>query len=265
MRFPFEGTIKYHFRNLLIKILGRSVVEKRSSVTIFVPDHEAIELISYYDDFIDYYPNCELKTKRWFVENVGNDWVMLDCGANIGYFSILMARLAVDGYVYAFEPTCTYEMLNLNIDYNKLNNISTFKLGLGDKSGKYEEKISRIWGRGLEKKVYAFTTIDEFVAKNKFSRLDCIKIDVDSFDWEVLRGATEVLTKYNPYVIVELNHSLNIRGQSNTEALEWLALQGYKQAQVLDYDNFLLKREIDLFKDENVVSINIGYKRMRSM
>ena len=35
-----------------------------------VPGRPAIELVAYYEEFRDYYPQCELETKRWFVENV---------------------------------------------------------------------------------------------------------------------------------------------------------------------------------------------------
>src|SRR5689334_25230754 len=59
-----------------------------------VPGAQPIELIDYNPSFADYYPECELQTKRWFVENVGKDWVIFDVGANIGYYSILFSRLA---------------------------------------------------------------------------------------------------------------------------------------------------------------------------
>jgi hypothetical protein len=35
-----------------------------------VPGHRLIELVAYYPEFVDYYLECELQTKRWFVENI---------------------------------------------------------------------------------------------------------------------------------------------------------------------------------------------------
>ena len=58
-----------------------------------VPGHKSIELVADLHQ-VDYYPECELQTKRWFVENVQSDWVMFDVGANIGYYSILFSQLA---------------------------------------------------------------------------------------------------------------------------------------------------------------------------
>lgn len=80
-----------------------------------VPGRPAIELVAYYEEFRDYYPQCELETKRWFVENVQPDWWILDIGANVGYYTILFAQLASRGRVLAFEPTTTASMLRRNL------------------------------------------------------------------------------------------------------------------------------------------------------
>jgi len=86
-----------------------------------VPDSEPIKLIAYYEEFLGYYPNCEMQTKQCFVDNAKQDWVFLDIGANIGYFSILFSRLAPEGKVYAFEPTDTFDMLNWGQEAKVLN------------------------------------------------------------------------------------------------------------------------------------------------
>jgi len=53
------------------------------SARTLIPGHKPIELKAYYPHQIEYYPECELQTKRWFVENVRPDWIMFDIGANI--------------------------------------------------------------------------------------------------------------------------------------------------------------------------------------
>ncbi len=260
MKFPFSGKIRNFCHLHKQKLVGPTTVERKATITTNVPGAKPIELPCYYEEFVDYYPNCELHTKQWLVENIQKDWVILDCGANIGYFSILMARQATDGHVYAFEPTDTYEMLNRNIAHCGINNITTYKQALGTHSGDIEESIFRIWGKDPEKKSYSFTTVDDFVSSHALSKVDCIKIDVDSFDFEVAKGAQGVLSAHNPFVIIELNHALNMREQNNMQALEWFAEQGYGQAVVLDYDNFLLKRDCDLFSYSNTeLTMTIGY------
>ena len=121
------------------------------TVRTLVPGRKAIDLVAYYPDQIDYYPECELQTKRWFVENVHSDWVLFDVGANIGYYSILFSRLAAAGQIYAFEPTATFSMLEKNLAYNACRNVKALQIAVGRVSGPVEDNIFRIWGEGPER------------------------------------------------------------------------------------------------------------------
>lgn len=214
-----------------------------------IPGRPAIALISYYQKMRDYYPHTELETKRWFVENVHRNWWIFDIGANIGYYSILFAQLAPEGRVLAFEPTSTAAMLRENLSYNRIQNVDVHKVALGARSGNIKDGIFRIWGDAAEIMEYPFYKLDDFVAEHRPLRIDCLKIDVDSFDFDVLRGAEGVLRTWNPFVIVELNHALERRQQSAGEALAWLAGLGYRKALVLDHDNFVLHRDHDANPD----------------
>src|SRR5215831_5252421 len=96
-----------------------------------IPGRPDIELPAYYESFAWYYPQCELQTKEWFVKNAKPDWVYIDCGANIGYYSILFSQLSPHGTVHAFEPTMTADMLETNIQYNGCRNIEVHRLAMG--------------------------------------------------------------------------------------------------------------------------------------
>jgi FkbM family methyltransferase len=207
-----------------------------------IPGRPDIELPAFYESFAWYYPKCELETKAWFVKNARPDWVYIDCGANIGYYSILFSQLSPDGKVHAVEPTATADMLEVNIKHNKCQNIVVHRLAMGQYSGRRVDKIFRLWGQAAEECEYDFSTLDHFVEEAKFEKLDCIKIDVDSFDFEVLMGAEKTLERFDPWLVVELNHALGVRGYSNIAALSWLLDRGYHQALVLDDDNFVLRR-----------------------
>ena len=207
-----------------------------------IPGRAPIELISFYDEFREYYAHCELQTKRWFVEHIQPDWWIFDVGANIGYYTILFSQLAPNGRVFAFEPTATAAMLRSNLEHNRVRNAEVQEVAVGAVAGEQVDRIYRLWGTEGELKTYAFCRIDDFVADNRIERVDCIKIDVDSFDFDVLRGAEQTLLERDPVVVVELNHALAKRNQSAGEALAWLAERGYETALVLDHDNFVLQR-----------------------
>lgn len=207
-----------------------------------VPGAQPVELVAYYEEFRRYYPGCELATKAWVVRHAQPDWVVLDCGANVGYYAVLFARLCPRGVVHAFEPTDTIRMLERNVAHAGVTNVRPHRLALGKRSGVRRDRVYRVWGHDPDVGDYPFTTVDDFVEAEKLARVDCLKIDVDSFDFEVLQGSVATLRRFNPWLIVELNHALSRRGQNNLEALEWLTAQGYGEALVLDHDNFIVRR-----------------------
>jgi FkbM family methyltransferase len=179
-----------------------------------IPGRNAIELVAYYEEFRDYYPYCELQTKRWFVEHVRTDWWIFDVGANVGYYTILFSELAPRGRVFAFEPTATAKMLRANLRHSGVENAEIHEVALAATTGEREDRIYRLWGTEGEVKTYPFYSLDDFIAQHRIDRVDCLKIDVDSFDFEVLRGAERTLADRNPVVLVELNHALARRNQS---------------------------------------------------
>lgn len=210
-------------------------------IQTLVPGAAPIELAAYYDEFLWYYADCEPVTKHWYVRNVRPDWVMFDVGANIGYYTILFSRLAANGMVHAFEPTSTVEMLRANLAHNGCANVQVHQLALGSQSGQVEDNIYRIWGEKAERQAYPFARLDDFVAQHAITRLDCLKIDVDSFDFDVLLGAENTIRTLKPTIVVELNHSLSLRNQSNMQALEWLRSLGLTEVLCLDGDNFVVQ------------------------
>jgi len=210
--------------------------------TTKIPGRPDIELPAFYENFASYYPNCELQTKEWFVKNAEPDWVYIDCGANIGYYSILFSQLSPQGTVHALEPTSTVAMLEKNVSHNQCGNVTIHRLAVGRATGRRVEKIFRIWGEASEELEYDFTTLDDFTDRLNLQKLDCVKIDVDSFDFEVLMGGEKTLKRFDPWLVVELNHALAVRGHSNMAALSWLSDRGYKRCLVLDHENFVLRR-----------------------
>lgn len=68
-----------------------------------------------------------------------------------------------------------------------------------------------------------------------------MKIDVDGFELEVLRGGRTVLGDLRPRLIVEVNHATLTRDIQPSELLRELAALGCRRATVLDHENYLLE------------------------
>ena len=215
----------------------------RPPIDTEIPGQAPIRLVAYYDELAGYYPNCELPTKRWCVENARGDWVWLDCGANIGYYTLLFSRLSPTGRVFAFEPTGTYAMLQENLSFHGATNVVAEKLAVGSRSGPADAAIVRLWAHATDRGSFPFTTVDDYVRDHGIERVDCIKIDVDSYDFEVLRGAEKTMDRFDPWIVAELaDVALSLRGQFTTDVLRWLATKGYGEARVLEHTNYLFRK-----------------------
>lgn len=204
-----------------------------------VPNDKDIIVKYGYEHFKDYYRDCELNHKKWWNENVKDDWTIIDAGANVGIFSILFARKAK--HVYAFEPCKeTVEIMKKNIKENNLDNkITIIPLALSDHSSVKKDIIHHIWSKGYLNEEFQFITIDKFVKDNNI-KVNAIKIDVDSYDYEVLKGCKQTLLEQNPIIVVEVvDSALNLRGYRREDIFNFMSSINYTNVLNLDNDNYL--------------------------
>jgi len=185
------------------------------------------------DDYRDY----EKATADLFRGLIKSDWTVFDCGAKTGFFTLLFSELCETGSVHAFEPTSTFDMLVNNVNHCGITNVVLNKLALGEKSGQIEDDIYRIWGQPSERMVYDFITIDDYCEKNNIQRLDFMKVDVDSYDFELLKGAVKTLQTLKPIITIELNYALNLRNATEQEVIDWLTAMDYSLAYVTNDQN----------------------------
>ncbi len=76
--------------------------------------------------------------RRLMREHVGEGAVCLEIGANIGWHSLLLARLAgTTGAVHAFEPNpSVFQELRTHLDRNRVTNTTAWELALSDRPGR---------------------------------------------------------------------------------------------------------------------------------
>ena len=186
----------------------------------------------------DNYNGYEQGTVDLFRQIIQPNWTVFDCGAKTGYFTLLFSELCEAGEVHSFEPTSTFEMLSTNVNHYSLANVFLNRLALGEQVGELEDNIYRIWGQQPERMTYNFTTIDQYCSDNKVQKLELMKVDVDSYDFELLKGAVNTLDTLKPMITVELNHALNLRNSSPEEVINWLAARGYELLHITDNENY---------------------------
>jgi len=196
----------------------------------------------YYDFDRGWFLNAEVNTRNFVQNFVKPNFTIIDAGAQIGMYTILFSKLAYNGKVYAFEPTDTVDFLNFNLEQNNCENVEVLKVPLSDKVETKSDKIFKIWSKQIiDEQEYNFETIDNFVSSRNI-KVDLLKIDVDSYDYEVLLGSEQTLRSQSPYIIVELNHALGKRGFNKEQGIEFLQSLGYKLQHHYDDDNFLFSK-----------------------
>ena len=142
----------------------------------------------------------------------------LDVGANIGLMSLFASRkVGSEGAVYAYEPQKeSYEVLARNIEINAANNIHAFPIGIGSSKMKAPLFRSTKIGRGADSFIREspdspkweesvdILPLDTIVRDQKIESVRMVKIDVEGWEFEVLRGAETLLSKSDaPILSVE--------------------------------------------------------------
>jgi FkbM family methyltransferase len=145
--------------------------------------------------------------------------VVVDVGANVGWHTMLMARLVGEsGRVFAAEANPSVRVrLEEHLHLNGLRQVAVLPFALGDRNGSVEfhapgvDKLASGDGHvvapgesGAPDVIRVeVRTLDDALESRNLGRLDLIKIDVEGFEWPVLSGADRSIGRFRPHVIFE--------------------------------------------------------------
>jgi len=163
-----------------------------------------------------------------FLSMLPDNSMVLDIGANIGVMTVLIARKLPGSTVFSFEPLpANLNNLNRLVKFFKLGNVKVFATALGNYDGQAqlvlpEQKRVKMQGlthiegvEGSENSVgkkYAvpMRKLDNFDELKHIEKpLSGIKLDVENYEYNVLEGATGLITRHRPLVYVELWENRN--------------------------------------------------------
>jgi FkbM family methyltransferase len=158
-------------------------------------------------------------------EHESPDKDAIEVGANIGFFTCLLATYLQSGRVLSVEPTPgAHRRLVANVARNNLNQkVIVFNGALADKPGVLDiefiedrEEFSSLGGishysvrndQNRTRIPVNVSTIDELVREHGLNP-GLIKIDVEGAEGLVLKGATETLKSFRPVVFAEFSREL---------------------------------------------------------
>jgi FkbM family methyltransferase len=143
---------------------------------------------------------------------------VFDIGANVGFYSVISARLVgPDGGVVAFEPLPdNVRMISHNAALNSFRQISVQELALGKESGHATFVVSADpnWGmlasvgapgRVVGERKVRIARLDSLIREGTVARPDLMKIDVEGAETDVLEGAAETLATARPVLFIDLH------------------------------------------------------------
>jgi FkbM family methyltransferase len=214
---PFKGSDR--IRNLISRILipsaeGPTVISFKEKFNIIVDPTKDKGL----ESSLYYHGTYEEGTLFIIAQCLGVGDIFIDVGANIGLMSLFASTKVGDtGKIYAFEPEPDiFQILMQNIDLNNFQNIELHMKALGSKteSGRISLAFEDIRGSAtLSKsdsdshgKDIEMIPLDVFINKNRIRIVKMIKVDVEGWELEVLKGGTNLLCSDNaPILCVEYN------------------------------------------------------------
>lgn len=181
----------------------------------------------------------EKETTGIFKSEIKEGDVVLDVGADIGYFACLAAKLVGDtGKIYAFEPNPnSLKYLKKNVGVNNLRNVIVVPNAVSDKRG--AEKFfmhgphsSFGYDRFSDKENFSTIesiTLDDFFGTNS-ARVNFVKIDVEGSEAKALRGMERLLRANKGVKIVMEFYPLLLKmaGEDAIAPLNFLASLGFK-------------------------------------
>ncbi len=127
------------------------------------------------------------------------DDVIIDIGAHIGTYSLVVSQQLKKGTVYAFEPCLdTFTYLQRNVTENEIKNIIPLKIALSDSIGTttlFYDIENGNWGHSIVKsfssegEVVETDTLSNFFEANNINRCDFIKFNCEGAEFKILLAA----------------------------------------------------------------------------
>lgn len=196
-----------------------------------------------------------------------NGDTFIDVGANIGYITAVGASLVgKGGWVYSFEPVPEYFQKLEN--FAKKNNqykitVNQFALGDEERMGKiyiggdigdntfFPDLLNGI--KGVRDAEVPIRRLDKYIEENNINNIKLIKIDVEGFEFPVLKGLSDYFLKCCkagscPIIICEIIPSICSR-------------LGYKLQDLFDYMKRFSYYPFEIINAKKMINIDKFFKK----
>lgn len=179
-----------------------------------------------------------------------------DAGANVGYLTAVGTSIVgTTGQVHSFEPTPLYsERIRRFASMNPGHRVVVNAVALGDRPGKIRmeflrppycggstavaglTELQRIPREFIETIDVPMVRLDDYIREHAIERVSAIKIDVEGFEFQVLKGLENYLRsrKHRPVIFCEITPPYAVLGSTREDIKRFMDSYGYQAFDVMD-------------------------------
>ena len=160
----------------------------------------------------------EVPIQNIFTQHLKAGDVFYDIGANVGFFTIIAAKLVGNtGKVYAFEPgQGNASSIRHNAQLNNFTHVEVIEKAVSHSSGEGQLLLAQYSGGHALATADAppdlagevtvdLVSIDDLIAQKQIQPPNFVKVDVEGAELDVLKGMTETIKTYKPTIIYEVD------------------------------------------------------------
>lgn len=207
--------------------------------------------------------NREPFSTSFFSLQIKPDDVVLDIGSNIGYYAILESKKVLKGKIHAVEPVPdTIIRLKENLRLNGSGNVIVHEVAFG--SAREERKFfihercnwssfnEDMQGRIIKEIDVHVIPIDDFIKQNNIVP-NWIRMDIEGFEYEVLKGAIDLLSSPSPICLFIEIHPHLLSQEDLASMIRLLKSTGFKVSSIF--------REPPIFLHDALWLTNLLYEK----
>jgi FkbM family methyltransferase len=178
---------------------------------------------------------AEPRDRRFLQEQTRQDMVIFDVGANLGFYTLLLAtQVGLTGRVHAFEPDpLSFAILRRRAAGRP--NVEIHQTAVGDHTGRVNLFTNRsnradnrvhdsLGGETAEAVEVPLTTLDDYCAAQGLDRLDAVKMDIQGAEVAALAGFRKTLGRLRPHwLLIEFSPE-HLRAAGSSPEAFWAIL-----------------------------------------
>jgi FkbM family methyltransferase len=231
--------------------------------------------------------NEKLSGERFFLtkmlkssKNNNNHSIVVDIGANVGNYTLLVKSINRNVIIHAIEPMPnTYKLLNANI--SGIDGIKTYNLAMGkdreqltmydyndensEHASMYKEVITELHNsQNVKQFNVEVIPLDEFCITHQIDTINLLKIDTEGYEYNVLLGAKRMLVEKRIEIIQFEFNEMNVVSKVFFRDFLFLLNNNYSLYRLLPSGVLPIKKYDpilhELFAFQNIVAVRNDIK-----